>query len=217
MSATAQFNYFVEVTSSNGFSQQLLMNNGQLSIDDLSAADYLLCITSTDVPDFEQCFATTINEPAALNVSSKINPERKSIVLNLEGSETYSVRLNDQTFTLNQVAQKELPLTEGLTIIKVKTPLRCQGSFEEKIYFSDQSQLFPNPVQEELQLLVGGEESQVQVRVFDIKGNQIYEQEYQLGRYTRAISLQVGQLSPGNYIVHLETKKQLETLKFIKR
>ena len=85
------------------------MNNGQLSIDDLSsAADYLLCITSFDVPDFEQCFAVTINEPAPLNVSSKINPERKSIVLNLEGSETYSVRLNDQTFTLNQVAQKEL-------------------------------------------------------------------------------------------------------------
>ena len=217
LSATAQFNYLVEVTSSNGFSQQLLMNNGQLSIDDLSAADYLLCITSTDVPGFEQCFATTINEPAALNVSSKINLERKSIILNLEGSETYSVHLNDQAFTLNQVAQKELPLTEGLTIIEVKTPLRCQGSFEEKIYFSDQSQLFPNPVQDELQLLVGGEEPQVQVRVFDIKGNQIFEQEYQVGQYTRAISLQVGQLSPGNYIVHLETKKQLETLKFIKR
>ena len=34
LSATAQFNYLVEVTSSNGFSKQLLMNNGQLSIDD---------------------------------------------------------------------------------------------------------------------------------------------------------------------------------------
>ena len=125
--------------------------------------------------------------------------------------------MNDQIFTLNQVSQKEFPLKEGLTIIKVKTPLSCQGSFEEKLYFSDQSQLFPNPAQEELQLLVGGKERLVTVRVFDIKGNQIYTQEQQMDQYERVISLLVGHFSPGNYIVHLETKKQLETLKFIKR
>ena len=217
LSATAQFGYLVEVTSSNGFSQQLSMNNGRLSIDNLSAADYLLCITSADMPGFEQCFATTVNEPSALNVSSKINLDRKSIVLNLAGSESYSISMNNQTFTLNQVSRKELPLREGLTIINVKTPLSCQGSFEEKVYFSDESQLFPNPVEEELQLLVGGEELQVQVRVFDIKGNQIYEHEHKVGQFTRVIPLNVGHFSPGNYIIHLETKKQLETLKFIKR
>ena len=56
-----------------------------------------------------------------------------------------------------------------------------------------------------------GKEPQVQVRVFDIKGNQILSR-IPVGQYTRAI-LQVGQLSPGNYIVLLETKKQLEMLK----
>ena len=217
ITAVAQFDYTVAVSSNNGYSQQFTMNNGQLSISNLGAADYLLCIRSSDVPGFEQCFATTISEPEPLNVSSKINLDRKSIVFDLEGSATYNVHLNDQIFTLNQVSQKEFPLREGLTIIKVKTPLSCQGSFEEKLYFSDQSQLFPNPAQEELQLLVGGEERLVTVRVFDIKGNQIYTQEQQIGQYDRAITLQVSHYPPGNYIVHLETKKQLETLKFIKR
>ena len=68
-----------------------------------------------------------------------------------------------------------------------------------------------------LQLLIGGQESRVQLSVYDVKGNKIYTGEYQVDHYDRGISLDVGHFPPGNYIVHLETKQQLETLKFIKQ
>ena len=44
ITAVAQFNYTVEVTSSIGFNQTYLMSNGRLNLNDLSAADYLLCL-----------------------------------------------------------------------------------------------------------------------------------------------------------------------------
>ena len=94
--------------------------------------------------------------------------------------------------------------------------MRCQGSYDERIYFNDASLLYPNPVSDALQLLVGGQ-PQVQLSVYDVKGNKFYAGEYQVDPYDRAISLDVGHFPPGNYIVHLETKQQLETLKFIKQ
>lgn len=217
LEATALFNYTVEVTSTNGYNQQFTMNNGRLSINYLGAADYLLCITSDDVPAFEQCFATTIREPLSLQVTSKINLEAKTITLDLFGSDTYEITLNDQHFSLSKATQKTLPLQDGLTIVSVKTPLNCQGSYDERIYFNDASLLYPNPVSDALQLLIGGQESQVQLSVYDVKGNKIYAGEYQVDPYDRGISLDVGHFPPGNYIVHLETKQQLETLKFIKQ
>ena len=217
ITAVAQFNYTVEVTSSIGFNQTYLMSNGRLNLNDLSAADYLLCFTSNEVAGFEQCFATTIREPAALQIASKVDTQGKKITLQFEGSEQYQVTLNDQSFTLNHIDKQSFPLKEGLNIIEVKTPLNCQGKFEEAVYIGALSQLYPNPAQEVINLLIGGDSTQVEWGVFDVKGNRIEVGQHQIHSLHRNIPLTVGHYPPGKYIIRLQTEDRLETLKFIKR
>jgi hypothetical protein len=193
------------------------MNGQSLQINNLQSGDYLLCIRSAQVPDFEQCFATTIAEPLPLSISTKVNTAKEKVTLNLAGSDQYIISLNDIVFETSGSSQKELPLQKGLNIIEVRTNLSCQGSHKEMIYLDNSSTLYPNPVQDNLTVLIGGNSSQVQLFIYDIQGNQLYVQAAQLDELNRSIGLEVEDYPAGNYIVKLVRGEKVETLKFIKQ
>lgn len=217
VNAVAQFSYVLNLVGSNGFSQSYLMNGQSLQINNLQSGDYLLCIRSAQVPDFEQCFATTIAEPLPLSISTKVNTAKEKVTLNLAGSDQYIISLNDIVFETFGSSQKELPLQKGLNIIEVRTNLSCQGSHKEMIYLDNSSTLYPNPVQDNLTVLIGGNSSQVQLFIYDIQGNQLYVQAAQLDELNRSIGLEVEDYPAGNYIVKLVRGEKVETLKFIKQ
>ena len=156
-------------------------------------------------------------QPLPLNVSAKVNTAKEKVTLNLAGSERYIIRLNEIEFETTGVNQKELPLQKGLNVIEVKTNLSCQGTHKEMIYLDSPSALYPNPVQDNLTVLVGGNSPLVQLFIYDIQGNQRYFEEVQLDELHRSIALEVANYSAGNYIVKLVTKDNVETLKFIKQ
>ena len=217
INAIAQFPYQVNLMGPNGLNQSYLMTNQSLLIDDLQSGDYLLCITSIEVPGFEQCFATTITQPLPLSVSAKVNASKENVRLNLGGSERYIIRLNEIEFEALGISQKELPLQKGLNIIEVSTDLSCQGTHKEMIYLDNPSTLYPNPVQDNLTVLIGGDSTNVQLFIYDIQGNQLYFEEVQLDDLHRSIGVEVADYPAGNYIVKLVTAKNVETLKFIKQ
>ena len=217
VNAVAQFPYVLNLVGSNGFSQSYLMNGQSLQINNLQSGDYLLCIRSAQVSDFEQCFATTIAEPLPLSISTKVNTAKEKVTLNLAGSDQYIISLNDIVFETFGSSQKELPLQKGLNIIEVRTNLSCQGSHKEMIYLDNSSTLYPNPVQDNLTVLIGGNSSQVQLFIYDIQGNQLYVQAAQLDELNRSIGLEVEDYPAGNYIVKLVRGEKVETLKFIKQ
>ena len=217
INAIAQFSYQVNLEGPNGFNQDYIMTNQSLFIDDLQSGDYLLRFRSAQVPDFEQYFATTITQPLPLSVSAKVNTAKEKVTLNLAGSERYIIRLNEIEFETTGVNQKELPLQKGLNVIEVRTDLSCQGTHKEMIYLDSPSALYPNPVQDNLTVLVGGNIPLVQLFIYDIQGNQRYFEEVQLDELHRSIALEVANYSAGNYIVKLVTKDNVETLKFIKQ
>ena len=157
INAIAQFPYQVNLTGPNGFNQDFIMTNQGLVINNLQSGDYLLRFSSVQVPDFEQYFATTITQPLPLSVSAKVNTAKENVTLNLAGSERYIIRLNEIEFETTGVNQKELPLQKGLNVIEVRTDLSCQGTHKEMIYLDTPSTLFPNPVQDNLTVLVGGD------------------------------------------------------------
>ena len=95
--------------------------------------------------------------------------------------------------------------------------MNCQGKFEEAVYIGALSQLYPNPAQEVINLLIGGDSTQVEWGVFDVKGNRIEVGQHQIHSLHRNIPLTVGHYPPGKYIIRLQTEDRLETLKFIKR
>ena len=217
INAIAQFSYQVNLRGPNGLNQDYIMTNQSLFIDDLQSGDYLLRFRSAQVPDFEQYFSTTITQPLPLNVSAKVNAAKENVTLNLAGSERYIIRLNEIEFETTGVSQKELPLQKGLNIIEVRTDLSCQGTHKEMIYLDNPSTLYPNPVQDNLMVLVGGNTSLVQLSIYDIQGNQRYFEEAQLDDLHRSIEIAVANYPAGNYIVKLVTTENVETLKFIKQ
>ena len=217
INAIAQFSYQVNLTGPNGFNQDFIMTNQGLVINNLQSGDYLLRFSSVQVPDFEQYFATTITQPLPLSVSAKVNTAKENVTLNLAGSERYIIRLNEIEFETTGVNQKELPLQKGLNVIEVRTDLRCQGTHKEMIYLDTPSTLYPNPVQDKLTVLVGGDSAIVDLTIYDIQGNQRYFEEVQLNELHRSIEIAVADYLPGNYIVKLVTVENVETLKFIKQ
>ena len=217
INAIAQFSYQVNLTGPNGFNQDFIMTNQGLVINNLQSGDYLLRFSSVQVPDFVQYFATTITQPLPLSVSAKINTAKENVTLNLAGSERYIIRLNEIEFETTGVNQKELPLQKGLNVIEVRTDLSCQGTHKEMIYLDTPSTLYPNPVQDKLTVLVGGDSAIVDLTIYDIQGNQRYFEEVQLNELYRSIEIAVADYPPGNYIVKLVTVENVETLKFIKQ
>ena len=217
INAIAQFSYQVNLTGPNGFNQDFIMTNQGLVINNLQSGDYLLRFSSVQVPDFEQYFATTITQPLPLSVSAKVNTAKENVTLNLAGSERYIIRLNEIEFETTGVNQKELPLQKGLNVIEVRTDLSCQGTHKEMIYLDTPSTLYPNPVQDKLTVLVGGDSAIVDLTIYDIQGNQRYFEEVQLNELHRSIEIAVADYPPGNYIVKLVTVENVETLKFIKQ
>ncbi|MEL0225362.1 MAG: proprotein convertase P-domain-containing protein [Flavobacteriaceae bacterium] len=217
INAIAQFSYQVNLTGPNGFNQDFIMTNQGLVINNLQSGDYLLRFSSVQVPDFVQYFATTITQPLPLSVSAKVNTAKENVTLNLAGSERYIIRLNEIEFETTGVNQKELPLQKGLNVIEVRTDLSCQGTHKEMIYLDTPSTLYPNPVQDKLTVLVGGDSAIVDLTIYDIQGNQRYFEEVQLNELHRSIEIAVADYLPGNYIVKLVTVENVETLKFIKQ
>ena len=124
-------------------------------------------------------------------------------------------RLNEIEYETTGVNQKELPLQKGLNVIEVRTDLSCQN--EMMIYLDTPSTLYPNPVQDKLTVLVGGDSAIVDLTIYDIQGNQRYFEEVQLNELHRSIEIAVADYLPGNYIVKLVTVENVETLKFIKQ
>lgn len=217
INAIAQFSYQVNLRGPNGLNQDFIMTNQGLVINNLQSGDYLLRFRSIQVPDFEQYFATTITQPLPLSVSAKVNTAKENVILDLAGSERYIIRFNEIEFETIGVNQKELPLQKGLNFIEVRTDLSCQGTHKEMIYLDTPSTLYPNPVQDNITVLVGGDSSLVQLTIYDIQGNQRYFEETQLNELNRSIEVAALDYPPGNYIVKLVTAENVETLKFIKQ
>ena len=217
VSSVAQFDYDIDVIGPNGYRIISSFANESITLENLQSGDYLLCISSDDVPGFEQCYTVSILEPAPLAVSANVNAIASKVTLNLSGSKEYIIGLNELEFEANNVTQKTLPLVKGLNVVTVKTPLSCQGEFKELIYIDEPSLLYPNPVVDEVAILVGGSAQRAEVFIYDIKGNRSYYNEFLMTNASRQILIDVNHLPQGNYIVKVITATTEETLRFIKQ
>lgn len=213
----ALFDYDVEITGPNGFSMVTEFSDGSIQFDDLQSGDYLVCITSEQVSNFEQCYSVTIAQPEPLGVTASISSNKTSLQLNLEGSDRFFVTINSKSVEVVGANNYILSLQKGLNIVEVTTPLSCQGSYKEVIYVDEPSLLYPNPVQEQLTVLVGGEERKVAVIVIDLQGKIRFETSQLLDINSRQFTFDVSGLPTGNYIIKLTTATTEETLKFIKQ
>ncbi len=217
ISARAIFNYKAEIISSNGFFEAKQFNSlSGLKLTGLSPGDYELCITTVEETEFQTCFLARINEPKQLEVSSVLNREDKILSLSLNGASSYYIKLNDRTIKVFSSGIHEFKLNKELNLIEVTTDIDCQGKFEEKIYISQNSKIYPNPVLDQINVMVGGINQKVKIFLFNINGVLLEEKEILFNSNKRDLIFNLDSYPRGMYLISVQSENEIENFKFLK-
>ncbi|MFK7810855.1 MAG: M4 family metallopeptidase [Maribacter sp.] len=213
--AVADFNYTVVITG-NGVNASGDFTNEGAFLEDLEGGSYSVCITVQGQAEYENCFDIVVAEPEALSVSSKTNLTARTVTLNLSGSNSYIINLNDEVYTTSDT-EITLPLKSDATNLIVKTDMECQGVYEETIDFSSKVIVYPNPVSTgviTVQLSTTSEEKiAVQLNTFD--GKSVFQKMIEPGEST--ITLNADNLQVGIYLLYVTINGNVETYKIIKQ
>ncbi|MFP2996919.1 reprolysin-like metallopeptidase [Spongiivirga sp. MCCC 1A20706] len=200
-----------------GVSSETRDFSGTTTFNNLSAGNYTICFTLVSEPTFEQCFDIVITEPDPLGVSSRIDEESNSLILNLSGATTYRINLNNEVIT-TQETQVSLPLKNGINLLKVSTDLDCQGEVSESIVFNGQAiQLYPNPVINGTAFIAVGNSNNQQVfaNIHTIHGALLFSQAINVSNGEGQVDLSA--LKTGTYIIEVIANDKKEHFKIIKR
>ncbi len=206
-------NYNVTVTGPNGFSDSGSFTTNW-SVENLNAGAYTLCFTVSGEVGYEQCFTVSVTEPEDLSVYTKFSETSKSVSLTLNGSKTYYINLNGKVQQTNN-SQLTLTLKPGLNTLEVSTDKLCQGVYNETIFVSNSVEVFPNPVSDNLNIYLAGNDSQVTVTIYTITGKLIYSKNKNVPA-NRLLQIPTQQLIGSQFIVTINgptVKKSVTLLK----
>ena len=213
--ANTDYVYQVEV-SGIGESFELASANGhELLISDLGVGSHTLDIRIEDKPSYLQTFEVSITEPAPLQAQAQVNYTAKKASLRLDGSSVYFVNVNGKQMVASENGY-QVALQAGNNIIKVSTPLECQGVYEESIFISEKVTYYPNPVKTDLKIVVPGKDSESRVKIFDTQGNKFEDHTSRIA-FNREITLPMGHLKSGIYIVKISGQTVEQTFKIVKQ
>ena len=173
------------------------------SFKDLAAGSYKLCFTATEGVNIyeELCYDIVINQPESLVVSASLQSLKKEVILNLSGASFYTIEQNGVVVKQTSDSKINLSLKKGVNTIKVYTDLPCQGVFQEQFISLEAPVVAPNPVNETTVIYFGTPVKDVKVGVYTIAGQLVFEKAEK--EVTFEMSLPLGQLSPGNYVVKI--------------
>ncbi|RTE52256.1 T9SS C-terminal target domain-containing protein [Arenibacter aquaticus] len=184
----------------------------QISFQKLAGGDYQLCLTVTEVSEFEKCFELNVQAVEQLFVESKVSMDSNSLTLELKGSNKYTVQINDKLYNTSK-SSITLPLEEPFNSIKVSTEKNCQGLYEEQIISSLKSNVYPNPSLGIFNIYLGLNITQkIPYEIFTSNGVLIKNGEI-MPRYGNLV-VDISELSQGQYyyIIEIENNKVPYTL-----
>lgn len=213
--ALAEFPYLLNLLGPGGLQQEWTFNNDGLLLSDLSHGDYSLCITSPSDSDFELCYTASIGEPEPFSVTSKILAKTQQVQLSVVGTESYQVILNDRLYLVQNRKQQRFPLEKGVNELEVIGEDGCEALYRKRLYLADKAMVYPNPANVKAIILAGGDYTRVQVQVYPINGEIVYEELHRLDATTRSIELDVSSYSAGMYVIRLFYHGGEEILKLI--
>lgn len=189
----------------NGFSQK---------IDNLGVGTYSILVQVDGIANFERSYTIKIGEPAPLNATTSIDQVNSNLNLVLKGSEQYFINLNGKV-TQSTDASLALKLNKGLNTLRITTDKDCQGAYNEDIFLSEETILFPNPTTGPTTIHVKGEDSQVALKIISIAGEALFESVQNIP-FSRLIELDLSHLSTGTYLISLSGNTVRSTQKLIK-
>ncbi|RYE20709.1 MAG: T9SS type A sorting domain-containing protein [Sphingobacteriaceae bacterium] len=188
---------------------------GKLSIKNLPAGTYSICITIADYPAFKQCFEVTVTQPKDLAVYSLVNPTTAVLSLNLSGSSSYQITLNEKLYTTTQ-STISLPLVAGKNSLKVVTANICQGIFEKTIELPLGITAYPNPFESLLSVSIANDQSSsAKAEVYNLQGKLVYSGKSSVRQ--GICSFDMANISSGIYVLKLILEHSETKIKIIKK
>lgn len=100
--------------------------------------------------------------------------------------------------------------------MKIYTDLDCQGVIEEEVFVSEKLEYAPNPVQDNLNLYVGGTDSEVKLTITDLNGVLIETREVRVPA-SRIYTMNMSRYREGVYLLTAESATVRKQIKVIKR
>ena len=123
--------------------------------------------------------------------------------------------VNNNTIVTDQSDYK-LNLSKGLNVIRITGDKECQGVYEETIFNSEDILLSPNPAVNNTNLWVGGNDTNVNLSIFDNSGRLLWTRTKELNS-GRDINIETTNLKAGMYYIKVESETVRKTAKLIKK
>jgi subtilisin-like proprotein convertase family protein len=182
----------------------------------LAAGTYDICIIGTEADKVYEphCFQAIVTQPPALSVTSKLTAEGNETILNMEGSDLYNVELNG-VVTQTKSSSIILALKKGVNQIKVTTNLPCQGVYEEQVFLMDEPLVYPNPFEQEVNIMLHNGPDTLNTKIFAYTGQLVGNKDhYQFGN---EIKIDFTGLPSGVYILKVNGEGINSIFKIVKR
>lgn len=211
------FNVFV-----NGDTVGQTSFGSPLTIDNQENGEYIVCLTISELPAFEQCFGININSFQQLNVSDvALNFVNSTASYFVEGSKSYDVSVNGSLhkFNFNSTSKRpiEVPLDSGENEIIITGISDCQGIFKEAINLQNSIIAFPNPVINNLNLLGISRNENLKIELFSMEGQRIKSFNIQ-NNASNSVNLPMFDLPIGVYLVRGQSSNENKfELKIVKK
>jgi len=212
----SNYSYSLSVKGPNKYEKQVSMPKGVANsvLSGLVLGEYTMVFTVENVKNYQQAFDVKITEPAPLVVQSTIDAGNKSMNIQLGGSTTYLVKINEASFKVTE-ANWSTALPAGLVKLQVSTDLQCQGIYVEEFFVSESVSAFPNPTAGPIQVYVHGVDKKVDISIVNAAGLYVSNQNHTVPS-SRLIALDLSGFFAGLYLVRVQGETVDQTLKIIK-
>jgi hypothetical protein len=126
----------------------------------------------------------------------------------------YLINLNGTT-TETLDSRINLPLQKGLNTLRITTRQDCQGAYNEEIFLSEETSIFPNPTLGPVNVYIPGSDRQVDLTILSMNGSTSYQTTRDIP-ISRMVNLDLSQLHAGTYLVKMSGSTVRSTCKLIK-
>jgi hypothetical protein len=155
-----------------------------------------------------------LSQPDPLTVDAAQYLGGDNLYLSLSGSSSFNITHNG-LMSKAKPGDLNISLSKGLNTVKIYTDYECQGFFEKNYFNSEEILVSPNPVDDIVNILVGGNDQEVQFSIRDIRGVTLINSTKKLVN-NRKVSFDLGDYANGVYFVEVISPTVTQTSKIIK-
>ena len=103
-------------------------------------------------------------------------------------------------------------MRKGLNVLKIKTDLECQGTYEKNIYLDSSSIIYPNPVDDYFNIELKSETNSEDFtfKLLDARGRVLSQDLFK-----KSIQIDRKNISPGVYFIYLNSDSNFIQRKII--